>query len=333
MHLNTVFSYIGVHIDRISFMTKNKDKTLTSIQIGEHEYLNLLDFFEKFQAFNWFCIDNHYHDKTSYLFEIISNKNLYEFIDSNEYNQNIITKSIVLFFKIFYKNEYDNFVSDYILNYKEHSDLIKKSKIHELLINLEKFISYQWQDKASLCMKEGHEDDKNVVVNYLIWGHLKNIYDMIWKSYSGYIDHNRITFNYEYSHQEKPKKSNIQLHEVSFSSKAPNFSNENRDDILEFLIGDTKTIKKFEEYEKKLITRGFLNNSRSSWQKSSSDLLRFYNYCHKKPVFKNYLEKETTGIKKLRTLYNFHEKTSRDSYKKRQRVETKELKDQFNFLD
>ncbi|MDX8553932.1 hypothetical protein MK851_09905 [Tenacibaculum sp. 1B UA] len=324
----------------------NREQKITFIKINENKSLNLSNPPEKFQVFNWFCIDRDYPFKTSYIFEIISGCTLSTYLESPEYSRAVVHKNINLFFNLFYRDEYNNFIEEYISNYKEDSDLLKKSRINELIKNLEKFIFYHWETKVSIYIfnrelkikglkikEEFNIDDKYLYPNCHIWSHLKGIYDLIWNNYSGYIDNSRIKFNYAYSHQEKPEKKYNLPQETSPKSKKNNISNHKRDEILSFLIGDSMSIEKFEKYEEKLITRNFLNDSRDTWLTSASDFLRFYNYCHKQSIFKNFLEKGSKGVKKLRILYNFFTETKADAYGKRQQKETKTKKDQFNFLD
>ncbi|RTY89634.1 hypothetical protein [Flavobacterium sp. GT3R68] len=107
-----------------------------------------------------------------------------------------------------------------------------------------------------------------------------------------------------------------------------------RDEILNNLIGrNTNNLRTFLEYERKLISLKYLDNSRGKWLKKSANLVRFYNHCENKNLFKDFYENNSEGIKFLRDLYDFHEKNSIDTPEKRKLQLTRKTKSEFHFLD
>ena len=108
-----------------------------------------------------------------------------------------------------------------------------------------------------------------------------------------------------------------------------------RSEIINRLIGlNTKKHDKFLEYEKKLISLGYLNSDRNKWLKGAAKFIRFYLYCEKKSIIKDDIYRENSiGVKLLRALYDYNDNQSIDFPNKRKDQITKRTKIEFNFLD
>ena len=105
-----------------------------------------------------------------------------------------------------------------------------------------------------------------------------------------------------------------------------------RNDLINNLIGkDTEESIFFEKYEKKLIPQ-YLNESRDKWLNNTASLIRFYNHCESKGVFKYFYKENSNGAKLFRELYNV-EDSSMDTPSSRLKRNTPTKKFEFNFLD
>ena len=106
-----------------------------------------------------------------------------------------------------------------------------------------------------------------------------------------------------------------------------------RKDLLNRLIGKETTNEyiQFEKYEKKLIPQ-YLNESRDKWLNNTASLIRFYNHCESKGVFKYFYKENSNGAKLFRELYNV-EDSSMDTPSSRLKRNTPTKKFEFNFLD
>ena len=107
-----------------------------------------------------------------------------------------------------------------------------------------------------------------------------------------------------------------------------------RSEIIDKLIGlNTKKHDKFLDYEKKLISFGYLNSERNSWLSGTANFIRFYNYCENTSIIKNDIYRDNAkGVKLLRDLYNYYD-GNLDAPTKRKKQITKTTKSEFNFLD
>lgn len=125
---------------------------------------------------------------------------------------------------------------------------------------------------------------------------------------------------------------------LDFEKEPDKFSTEvflDRSEIINKLIGlNTKKHDKFLEYEKKLISLGYLNSDRNKWLKGTASFIRFYIYCEKKSIIKEDIYRENSkGVKLLRDLYNYYDKQTIDTPKKRNKQITPRTRIEFNFLD
>lgn len=107
-----------------------------------------------------------------------------------------------------------------------------------------------------------------------------------------------------------------------------------RSEIIDKLIGlNTKNHNKFLDYEKKIISFGYLNSERNKWLSGTANLIRFYVYCENKSIIKNDIYRDNAkGVKLLRDLYNYYV-GDLDAPSKRIKQMNKKNKYEFNFLD
>jgi hypothetical protein len=107
-----------------------------------------------------------------------------------------------------------------------------------------------------------------------------------------------------------------------------------RSEIIDKLIGlNTKNHNKFLDYEKKIISFGYLNSERNKWLGGTANLIRFYVYCENKSIIKNDIYRDNAkGVKLLRDLYNYYV-GDLDAPSKRIKQMNKKNKYEFNFLD
>ena len=101
--------------------------------------------------------------------------------------------------------------------------------------------------------------------------------------------------------------------------------------LLSELIDGQNNLDAFYKYERKLIERGFLNKESNQWLKSPKLLIRLYCYCENKQMFKHKHYGKSSGVKKLREIYNFKDGASLD-YPNKRKKEKGLLVDYF-FLD
>lgn len=104
-------------------------------------------------------------------------------------------------------------------------------------------------------------------------------------------------------------------------------------DLLKKLFrGDEEKISIFKKYEKKLHTYNYIDDS-FMWVKSTSSLVRFYNYLETKKMINNAFETNTKGIEYLNTYFSFNKGKSINSPYKRKLQNTTKNKHEFDFLD
>ena len=310
-------------------MQKNKH-----FQVGKNEYFDLNDPKENFKAFTWVCTTEDYFKMDNYLINIITNKGLNKFLNSEDYCRIKLIEVVGDIFKIFGIYRHSPFLIDYLLDYNKETDLVKKSRLNQLLTGLIKYIDYQWENGGviidySIKKRDNFFINENMkelhTFHFLMCNGLKNVYDLIWEDFSVFVDKDKFIFNYFYSNKEQTKKND----ELS-----KNISDQLKDVIKKCLFRESAEQKIFEKYELRLIENGFLSSPGNNWLKSPASFIRFYNYCENKRLFKdafNDSSKESVGY--LRILFNYQEGTSLDGKGKRMKQNNKRNKLEYSFLN
>lgn len=142
------------------------------------------------------------------------------------------------------------------------------------------------------------------------------------------------TFNY------KPKKVELSQEEILVrnkfedNQKISSQNNLSREAILDKLIGvNTDKYYVYEKYETKLINQNYLSESRTDWKGNAASFVRFYNYCERKKIIKDFYKNTSKGFLGFRDLYQFYKGENLNSPSKRKLQDTPTKKNEFNFLD
>lgn len=307
------------------------------IQVGENEYLNLEDPKEKFCAITWVFNNGRMAFIEGVILNPFGEFSLMEYIDSDNYSRGIVHSKVISFFRMFFKSQIDNFLSDYLLNYAGETDKVKESRLDQLLIGLISFADYCWdagahvidyeiKNKEMVFTKEKDQLKEYHFYHYMVLKELKGLYDLIWDYYSVFINKDRHIFTYVYSNKESPQIENSK----SLRNKDKSLT---RDTIFNYLFNSLKSQEIFQKYEDKLVEKQFLNDEKNKWLKDASSLIRFYNYCEEKKLFTEEYETSSIGVKYLRDLFTFHEGTDIDKPSKRKMQNNRKHENQFFFLN
>ncbi|MCB0747090.1 MAG: hypothetical protein KDC90_06440 [Ignavibacteriae bacterium] len=110
-------------------------------------------------------------------------------------------------------------------------------------------------------------------------------------------------------------------------------NNNTREEILKRIIRDEKSRTKFLEYEKLLITQGYLNQSRDKWLKSAASLYRFSLECSNHNLFRDFFSGDSfiDAFKYLRELYDEYRSKDYNKINKKDKL-LKAKPDEFKFL-
>lgn len=120
---------------------------------------------------------------------------------------------------------------------------------------------------------------------------------------------------------QSPFLNNSKYYSISqfnSSKKTEQDLNDNdRQEILEFFLVDQNAIKKYHQYEKKLIARGFISNERNEWKKPLINFIRYIHYCAERKLLKSFYRGDDfiDAVKGMKVLY-FYNKTLPSDYEK-----------------
>ena len=130
--------------------------------------------------------------------------------------------------------------------------------------------------------------------------------------------------------------ANLDLEQDLHDNDRQDLHDNDRQEILEFFLVDHNAIKKYHQYEKKLIARGFINNERNEWKKPLINFIRYIHYCAERKLLKSFYwgDDFIDAVKGMKVLYFYNKKLPSDYQKLKVAKDNIEKKpNKFDFLN
>lgn len=151
---------------------------------------------------------------------------------------------------------------------------------------------------------------------------------------SKYEDYSKDVFKPITERWRFTKNKNTTFFNYSINTSNEFIDTKLRTDKLKLILKDEKSKLMFYEFERKLVTLEYLNNTRNKWLKDASSLYRFVHYCSINNLFIDFYSGESfiDAFKIFREIYDEHR--SKDYNKIGRKDGLIDAKpDEFNFLE